>query len=95
MASYLIAYDLIKRTEHDYEELWAELRRLKAHKTQLSLWLLSSSSSAKVVHDQLKKYMHEEYRLWVAEFQKGRHMYSNAIGGTNDWISNNPPRECS
>ena len=47
MAVYLVAYDLIKRK--DYPKLLEELERLKAHKTQYSLWLINLNNTAKEV----------------------------------------------
>ena len=95
MASYLVAYDLIKEKEHDYERLWDELKSLKAQKTQFSLWLVPSLKTAQGLHDLLKQYMHEKDRLWVCEMMKDRYTYSQAISGTNKWIENNPPRKCA
>lgn len=95
MASYLVAYDLVKEKEHDYQKLWDELARIGAHRTQFSLWLVSATLGARELHDALKSYMHEQDRLWVAEFSKNRHWFSNAMSGTNKWIQAHPPRQCT
>ncbi|KCZ64333.1 CRISPR-associated endoribonuclease Cas2 [Hyphomonas atlantica] len=92
MAIYLIAYDLRNETgSHDYQPLWDRLEELDCHKTQYSVWLGNFSNSAKEVHDHLKTYMDDDDRLMVSEFTK-YHWYSNAIGGTNEWLKKNPPQ---
>jgi CRISPR associated protein Cas2 len=91
MTDYAIAYDLIKeQSSHDYEPLWAELKRLGGHRTQYSLWLVNLSNTAKEVHDHFKAYLDQDDRLWVLELTKS-HYYSNAMSGTNNWLNNNPP----
>ena len=91
MTTYALAYDLInEKGSHDYEPLWAELKRLKGHRTQYSLWLLSVNNTAKELHDHFKAYLDKDDRLWVLELTKIHH-FSNAMAGTNDWIKNNPP----
>lgn len=91
MASYLVGYDLLKdRSDHDYRPLGEELHRLGAHKTQLSLWLVPISKTAKELHDHLQAFVDINDRLWVTEVVKNK-FYSNAISGTNDWMKENPP----
>jgi len=91
MASYLVAYDLLKdRSAHDYRPLGAELRRLGGHKTQLSLWLVAFSNSARELHDHLQGFVDGEDRLWVTEIVRNKY-YTNAMPGTNDWLKQNPP----
>lgn len=88
MTTYTVSYDLIKRK--DYPELWGELERLGAHRTQDSYWLLSASNTAKEVHDHLKRYVDGDDRLWVSELTRNHH-FSNAKPGTNNWLKNNLP----
>ena len=91
MTSYVVAYDLRNESgSQDYEPLWAELKRLGGHKTQLSLWLVAVENTAKELHDHMKQFVDNDDRIWVAELTKS-HWFSNAIGGTNEWIKENPP----
>ena len=92
MIVYLIAYDLVnKPKEFDYEPLWAELHRLGAHRTQLSLWLVALSNTAKELVEHLSKFVHNDDRLWAIRVHAGDHWYVNAIGGTNTWLERSPP----
>jgi hypothetical protein len=48
MTDYALAYDLVKeQSSHDYEPLWAELKRLGGHRTEYSLWLINVNNTAK------------------------------------------------
>lgn len=87
MTTYTIAYDLIKRK--DYQSLWDELKRLGAHRTQDSYWLISVNNTAKELHYHLKKFVDSDDRIWVSELTQN-HYYANALAGTNDWLSKNP-----
>lgn len=92
MTAFLVTYDLVNESgSQDYEPLWDELKRLKAHRTLDSVWLVNMSGSAKNVHDHFKPLLDNDDRLLVCEFTKN-HWYSNARSGTNDWIKNNPPK---
>lgn len=92
MTIYTLAYDLRKeQTSEDYKPLWAELERLGGLRTQYSLWLLDLNNTAKEVHDHFKGYLDSNDRLWVSELTKNNY-YSNAIGGTNDWLAAHPPQ---
>ena len=88
MTTYTVSYDLIK--SKDYQTLWDELERLKAHRTEESYWLVAYNGTAKALHDHLKKFVDSDDKLWVSELTKN-HYYSNAKGGTNAWITANPP----
>jgi hypothetical protein len=92
MTVYLFAYDLVnKPSEFDYEPLWAELKRLDGHRTQLSLWLLNLNNGAKEVVEHFRNFVHKDDRLWVTRVRKDDHWYDKAMAGTNDWLSRNPP----
>jgi len=88
MAVYLVAYDLIKRK--DYPKLLEELERLKAHKTQYSLWLINLNNTAKEVVEHFQQFVDSDDRIWVSKLTSS-HYYVNAIGGTNKWLEANPP----
>lgn len=70
---------------HDYQPLWDELKRLGAHRTQLSTWLLDLDNSPKEIVEHFKKYVDRDDRLMVVKLTKD-HWYVNAIGGTNAWL---------
>lgn len=88
MTTYTVSYDLIKRK--DYESLWTELKRLGAHRTQASYWLVNLNNTAKEVHDHFKSFVDNDDKIWVTELTRN-HMFSNANSGTNDWLAKNPP----
>ncbi|MPZ12272.1 MAG: CRISPR-associated protein Cas2 [Kiloniellaceae bacterium] len=91
MTSYTLSYDLRNESgSQDYEPLWKELKRLGAHRTQDSLWLINVNNTAKELQDHFKQYVDADDRLMVSELTHNQH-YSNAYAGTNDWIKNNPP----
>tara|TARA_R110000851_G_scaffold270099_1_gene422754 strand:- start:135 stop:416 length:282 start_codon:yes stop_codon:yes gene_type:complete len=91
MAIFVISYDLINESgSADYEPLWKALRERGCHRTQDSVWLGNFNNGAKVVHDHFKQYLDSDDRLMVSELTK-IHWFSNACGGTNEWLKNNPP----
>lgn len=89
MTTFTLSYDLIK--QKNYQALWDELERLGAHRTQDSYWLVNvTTSEAKVLHDHLRRYVDTDDRLWISELTRN-HSYTNAKGGTNEWLAKNPP----
>jgi len=89
---YLLTYDLVKKKpEFDYEILWAELKRLNAHRVQESVWLINLNNTAKEVVEHFAKFVHADDRLWVSSVRKDQHWYRNALKGTTDWLKANPP----
>ena len=76
MALYIVSYDLLnKKTFGDYEELIAELKRLGAQKILYSDWGLNNDATSVVIRDHLRKFMHADDRILVAEI------------GTTNWAS--------
>lgn len=88
MTSYIISYDLIKRK--DYQTLWDELDRLKAHRALESVWLLNVNNTAKQILDHFQTFIDADDRFFVAELTNN-HATTRAKAGTTNWISNNPP----
>lgn len=88
MTTYTVSYDLIKRK--DYETLWAELKRLGAHRTQASYWLVNVNNTATVLVQHLKGFVDADDSIWVSELTHN-YDFSNARAGTNDWVLKNPP----
>jgi hypothetical protein len=93
MSVYLLAYDLVKEkknTSHDYQVLWDELERLKAHRTEYSAWLVNLNNTPQEVVEHFRQFIDENDRLWTTKLCRGEYYYSNAIGGTNKWLATNP-----
>lgn len=88
MTSFTLSYDLIKNK--DYKLLIDELKRLGAHRSQESFWLMAYNGTAKGLHDHLRNFMDGDDKLWVSELTRNHH-YTQANSGTNAWIAQNPP----
>lgn len=87
MGLFTISYDLIKRK--DYQTLWDELDRLRAHKAMASFYLANLTVEDPVeVRDHLKKFIDEDDKLMVTKLV-GKPSFTKANAGTNDWISKN------
>jgi CRISPR-associated endonuclease Cas2 len=94
MSAYLVSYDLVqekKNPQHDYQKLWDELKRLRAHRTQYSLWLINSNMSPAQLRQHFEQFVDANDRIWTVKVFREQYDYRNAIGGTNDWIKANPP----
>ena len=89
MTTYVVSYDL-KKPGQNYQPLWDELDRLKAHRTLESFWLISVNNTPKELVDHLKSFIDANDALWVLELTKVHH-FRNAKAGTNDWLAKNPP----
>ena len=90
MANFLVIYDLVNRkSESEYEELWNELKRLGAHRTQYSSWLVSLNNTPKEIVEHFKQFVHSDDRIMVTRLRAGENYYINAIGGTNRWFEQN------
>lgn len=93
MGVFLIAYDIVKEkknAKHEYDALWAELKRLKAHRTQYSLWLINVALSAKELHDHFRKYLDENDLLWTTRVLRNEYHFT-ALKGTVAWLEVNSP----
>jgi len=88
MAAYLVTYDLVNNApESDYEDLIDELKRVRAHAAQKSVWLVSSSENAAVLYRRFKAHMHEDDRLMVIELADLGSWTSRGFRGTKEWLS--------
>ncbi len=67
MRRLLISYDLLepRRTEKDYEGLYAELKSLGAKPIQNSVWVVRTDTEAFDVFEQLQRYFYPSDRLLV------------------------------
>ena len=95
MSVYLLSYDLVeekKNAKIDYEKLWAELKRLGAHRTQLSVWLISLNNTPSEVVDHFRKFVDYNDRLWATKIFKDEYHYVNAMNGTNKWFAAKIPQ---
>jgi hypothetical protein len=92
MSIYTLTYDLRNETgRQDYQPLYDEMKRLDAHRTQYSVWLLNTSSSVVAVHDHFRQFLDKDDRLHVVRMFRDEYHYSVAMPGTNDWLKRNPP----
>lgn len=92
MAVYFLTYDLVNETgSQDYEPLWDELKRLKGHRTQYSVWLVNLNNTPIEVREHFQKFLDSDDSIWVTELFKNHYTFANARSGTNDWLSKNPP----
>ncbi|SNR88185.1 hypothetical protein SAMN06265370_1494 [Puniceibacterium sediminis] len=91
MSVFLVSYEL--KTESgpaDYQPLWDALNKLTSHKVQRSVWLVATTSTARVLHDHLKQFVDGNDRIWVSRVHAGtgsEHYYSTALVGTNDFLA--------
>ncbi|MDU9393138.1 hypothetical protein [Pseudomonas sp. zfem002] len=88
MTTFTVSYDLINNK--NYKLLIDELNRLGAHRSLESFWLVAYNSTAKGLHDHLRKFMDSDDKLWVSELTRSFY-YSQVNSGTNAWIDKNPP----
>jgi CRISPR-associated endonuclease Cas2 len=90
MANHLVIYDLVnKKPEAEYQTLWDELKRLGAHRTQYSSWLVSANNTPKELVEHFQRFVHADDRIMVTRLHGPEHYYVNAIGGTNKWFERN------
>jgi hypothetical protein len=85
MAFYVVSYDLVKKSEAEYQDLWDELDSMDSVKTQDSGYLVSSSNTQQKMHNLLKPHVHENDRLMVVTFTC-KPSYTKALKGTNNWL---------
>jgi hypothetical protein len=64
---YLITYDLL-RPGKDYSSLTKELTRLGARRILLSVWTMTSASSAVQIRDHLARFVDANDRIWVSTY---------------------------
>jgi CRISPR-associated endonuclease Cas2 len=93
MGVFLVAYDLVneKKGTHDYQPLWDEMKRLGAHRTQYSLWLVSATNTPKELRTHFQQFVDKDDRIWVTRLRRNQYDYVNAIAGTNAWLEKHPP----
>jgi CRISPR-associated endonuclease Cas2 len=90
VANYLVIYDLVnKKPEAEYQTLWDELKRLGAHRTQYSSWIVNLNNTAKEIVEHFKQFVHSDDRIMVTRLTGVDNYYVNAIGGTNKWLEQN------
>lgn len=90
MPKYIVTYDLKKKKEFNYENLWAALDSMDSFKYQESCYILSSTLTAKDIISKLKSHIHEDDWLFVAEVPK-RPTFSKSKNGTNAWLDKHYP----
>ena len=86
MPVFLISYDLVKEnSSHDYEPLWAELKRLDAVRTLLSEWYADLENTAQEAYDHFRSYIDKNDRLLVVEVTK-KPVWNQGLQGTKAFI---------
>jgi hypothetical protein len=85
MALYVVSYDLVKKSESEYQDLWDELDTLDSVKTQDSVYYVSSSKTQWELLELLEQHIHENDRMMVATFTR-KPNYTKALKGTNAWL---------
>jgi hypothetical protein len=93
MPVFALAYDLINERSgtHDYQPLWDELKRLGAHRTQLSLWLINLNNTPEEVVNHFRQFVDNDDRVFASRMRPNEYHYANATPGTNNWLANNKP----
>jgi hypothetical protein len=86
MAFFVVTYDLRKKDEFDYEQLWDEFNRLDTVKFQESDYFLAAENTTTEIRDHFKQFMHEDDLLMVVKFSE-RPMSTKGLKGTAAWIS--------
>jgi hypothetical protein len=91
MTTFVLTFDLcVTENTERYESLLDELARLKAHRHQLSAWLINLNTHAKAAHDHFKALVRDDDSLWVSEVTN-KNYYSGVRRGTNRWMRENTP----
>jgi virulence-associated protein VapD len=86
MAFYVVTYDLKKKAESEYQDLWDELDSMDSIKTQKSVYLVSSARTQKEVLEALRPHIQEDDFVMVVTFSR-KPSYTKALKGTNAWIT--------
>jgi len=90
MAFYVVTYDLKKKAESEYQDLWDELDSMDSVKTQKSVYLVSSARTQEEMLEAMRPHIHEDDFLMVATFGR-KPRYTKALKGTNAWIKRHFP----
>jgi hypothetical protein len=87
MFSYIISYDLI--ADKDYNSLYKAIRDYGSFAHILeSVWIINSSSSSTDIRDNLKSYIDNNDKLFVAKLD-GESAWWNLSKEVSDWIHKN------
>ena len=86
MVYFAVTYDLIKKEESQYQDLWDELALLKAHRYQQSCWFVDADTTASNLRDLLKTHIEDDDMLMVIEFSI-RPRWTMAMRGTLAWVN--------
>lgn len=87
MSSYIISYDLI--ADKDYNSLYEAIRGYDSFAHILeSVWVVNSSSSSKDIRSNLKSYIDDNDKLFIAKLT-GESAWTNLSEEVSDWIHKN------
>lgn len=84
MAHYAVKYQL--NNKKDYQPLWDDMAKLKAHKATRALYLVDYSGTARQLTSRLTPLIDDDDMLFVAPLVE-RPVSHKCYTGTNDWIS--------
>lgn len=85
---FAVSYDLVKKK--DYQPLWDELERLRAHRALLSLYLVNlTDEDTDQVRDHFAKFIDADDRLLVVKLSDAA--AKNCFKGTYAWINAHCP----
>jgi hypothetical protein len=88
MALFIVAYDLRKKNEFDYQKLWDEFDRLDSVKFQESDYFLAASNTTVEVRNHFKQFVHEDDLLVVTMLDEtDKPQFTRALKGTTDWVN--------
>jgi hypothetical protein len=89
MALFIVAYDLRKKGEFDYQKLWDEFDRLDSVKFQESDYFLSADNNTTTeVKDHFRQFVHEDDLLMAVRLDESdKPKFTKALRGTTDWVN--------
>lgn len=92
MPIYLVTYDLNKESSsEDYKPLWADLKRLGAHRALESVWLVNVTNTTNELGEHLKRLVDGNDSLFVTKLRQGEIWRFRNKAGTTEWLEKNPP----
>jgi hypothetical protein len=90
MAFFVVTYDLRKKGEFSYQELWDEFDRLDGVKFQESDYFLAADNTADQIKDHFKALVHSDDMLMVVEFHENPKYTKAKKEPTLGWTSTGP-----
>ncbi len=87
MSTFIITYDLI--SDKDYSKLYEAIKNYGYYAHLLeSIWIIKSSTSSTDIRDNLKNYIDDDDKIFVAKLTR-ECAWKNLSKEVSDWIHNN------